>query len=154
MSLVWSLTKTFCISAYPDMWMMWIILRANAKNSFCHPSGLKLNPHSANRKLRAGLMPARFFVRIPKVHARAEMHHERAYLHYFAGRKGFVALPSRKVPRFLGSWKENKAFSSSAGMLRPYKGSITYIKKVQSVSLADTGFYISPNNSRKGEMKK
>ena len=39
-------------------------------------------------------------------------------------------------------------------MLRPYKGSITYIKKVQSVSLADTGFYISPNNSRKGEMKK
>jgi hypothetical protein len=39
-------------------------------------------------------------------------------------------------------------------MLRPYKGSITYIKKVQSVSLADTGFYISPNNSQKGEMKK
>lgn len=22
------------------MWMMWIILRANAINSFCHPSGL------------------------------------------------------------------------------------------------------------------
>ena len=108
---------------------MWIILRANAMNSFCHPSGLKLNPHSANRKLRAGLMPARFFVRIPKVHARAEMHHERAYLHYFAGRKGLVALPSRKVPRFLGSWKENKAFSLSAGMLRPYKGSITNIKQ-------------------------
>ena len=95
--------ETFCISAYPDMWMMWIILRANAINSFCHLSGLKLNPHSANRKPRAGLMPARFFVRIPKVHARAEMHHERAYLHCFSGRKGFVALLGRKVPRFLGS---------------------------------------------------
>jgi len=29
-----------------------------------------------------------------------------------------------------------------AGMLKPYKGSITYIKKIQSASIADAGFYI------------
>ena len=31
-------------------------------------------------------------------------------------------------------------------MLKPYKGSITYIKKIQSVSIADAGFYISQNH--------
>jgi hypothetical protein len=38
-------------------------------------------------------------------------------------------------------------------MLKPYKGSITYIKKIQSVSIADAGFNISQNHHRKGEMK-
>ena len=38
-------------------------------------------------------------------------------------------------------------------MLRPYKGSITNIKKIQSASIADAGFYISQNHHRKGEMK-
>jgi hypothetical protein len=38
-------------------------------------------------------------------------------------------------------------------MLRPYKGSITNIKKIQPASIADAGFYISQNHNRKGEMK-